>query len=781
MDFAEPEALLERLTNPSREVVFLVGSPLTAPTRGSPLGVPDVKGMLALIRDLFLKDGSPRALEELTRKLDEKPLSPYQVAFQHLSHYCGTDVVNTLIQEAVLKARLPESRPAASQLTSIDHCEHLENELDSWHYTPAVDALGRIVAGFVPRIGRMLLTTNFDPLVELSIRRAGGRVYSRMLAGDGSLDDMRGEGSCVVHLHGYWYGTDTLHTPLSLGQDRPQLRASLQRLLRRCTVVVMAYSGWDDVFTRALVELGGDMGESPDVLWCWYERDPAIIQRNNAQLFDRLGPAIARHRVTFFPGVDCHVFLPRLLNELVHETSGARPYLLGLEPARDEEGFIHRTRIQDAVPRINDGEKPSSPSGPFQKEAKDLRVAQNTNEHRSWRQSLESARDTFQGVAAHVIGKMRPEELERRLMGTVRSLSTVVADESHFVKERARPQIPQVFMPGPPLCRRDAALFKGRSELIRLIDHDLADDRHAPLLITGQCRMGKTSLLHMLPERLGSRMYVVILNFQVLPGSRHREHPHRWIAETLATAKPGLPKLPERAAWGETLAWLREVEEAFGCERILVAIDELKFLPMGIEEGWISPAFLDFLHAVGKELRRIRLLLVSGRPSFYHGRSWAHRLIGVVSAVQRDISYLLPDEATELVRNPVPNFPDIYPSGGVERIVQETHGHPYLVQFVCDSLVRDLNSTGRMKADNSDLERAFDEVLNGSVLFQELWRERTDGEHSVLRQLARNGEMALEESATIRELVQQGYVEARDGGYNITVPLFQRWIRENGV
>jgi len=362
MNFAEPEALLERLTKPSREVVFLLGAPLTAPTKGSPLGVPDVKGVLELIRNSFLQSRT-RSLDELTRKLLGAP-NPYQVAFEHLSHYRGTDAANALIREAVLRARLFESRPTANELSSADRCEYLENDLHGWHYTPAVAALGQIAAGFSPRLGRTLLTTNFDPLIELSIRRAGGRVFSRMLAGDGSLDDMRGEGSCVVHLHGYWLGTDTLHTPLSLGQDRPLLRASLQRLLRRYTVVVMGYSGWDDIFTRALVETCGDTNESPDVLWCCYESEPAAILRSNARLFEKLQPAIVRHRVTFIPGINCHDFLPRLWDELVREGGGARPSLPGNAPVRAGEELLPRKHLQDELLDVLEGERPAQLIGP---------------------------------------------------------------------------------------------------------------------------------------------------------------------------------------------------------------------------------------------------------------------------------------------------------------------------------------------------------------------------------------------------------------------------------
>ena len=118
-------------------------------------------------------------------------------------------------------------------------------------------------------------------------------------------------------------------------------------------------------------------------------------------------------------------------------------------------------------------------------------------------------------------------------------------------------------------------------------------------------------------------------------------------------------------------------------------------------------------------------------------------------------------------------------SSGVERIVQQTRGHPYLVQFVCDALVRDAAVERQRKATDDDLTRAFDRTLRDTVLFRELWTDRTDDERAVLRELAKAEEALAPEGTALRELVQQGYVEPRDGRYTIAVPLFRTWIRDN--
>jgi hypothetical protein len=333
--FETRETLLERLLVPRREVVFLVGAPLTAPERGSTLGIPDVAGMVSRIRARVAAD-APRTLERFD-EATKSAANPYQTAFGFLVATLGQDDANAVIRGGVLEAFRAEVRPAT--LPDDAGCAGLEKQLDEWHYRPGVAAIGQLAARFPERFGRTILTTNFDPLLALAVRRAGGRAFTSFHPGDGGFDHVRGEGAHVVHLHGYWYGADTLHVPSQLGADRPRLRASLARLLQKRTVVVMAYSGWDDIFTRTLREVAADPASSPDVLWCFYEGDHARLRGANEALFDQLRPTLGG-RTILYAGIDCHTFLPDLVTEL-----GFAPMVsVGTDlPVMDDAELVGRT------------------------------------------------------------------------------------------------------------------------------------------------------------------------------------------------------------------------------------------------------------------------------------------------------------------------------------------------------------------------------------------------------------------------------------------------------
>lgn len=298
-DVFDARDLRERLTGglraSGREVVFLVGSGLTAPTMNDGPGVPGVWGVIELIEREF--DYEQR--EELRAECAAAE-NAYQAAFQFLLRRRGQQEVNGIIRKAVARARLvPTSGPAMPYVigasTSEDVCRSFDADVAGWYLSPGVAALGRLAAGWRDRFGRTVLTTNFDPLVSVAVAKAGGRTFRTMLHRDGDIGQSIGDATQVVHLHGYWHGADTLHTPRQLGQARPQLKASLSRLIRDRTVVVLAYGGWDDVFTKALVDVVVEDSSFPEVVWTFRDVAPAI----RPALVELLAPGIDRGRVAF--------------------------------------------------------------------------------------------------------------------------------------------------------------------------------------------------------------------------------------------------------------------------------------------------------------------------------------------------------------------------------------------------------------------------------------------------------------------------------------------------
>lgn len=301
--------LHEGLEDTNKDVVFVVGAPVTAPF-DSKHGVADVNAVVELIRSEFIT--KPAQLEKLDSSLSSSN-NAYQSAFDFLSGRVGQNAANKIIKRAVSQALIPSSSAdwgATISNLSENQLQDLDRDNDAWHLSPAAASLGDLIANHPDRFGKIIITSNFDPLLEVAIRRNGGAAWYTSLSSDGSIFQSTALGCHVIHIHGYWHGTDTLHTHRQLVQQRPTLKNDLLTLLENKIVVVMAYGGWPDIFTGALGGIVTNDNLFPEILWTFFDENPNLSD----YLYNTLKPGIDKNRITFYKGINCHEFLPELLS-----------------------------------------------------------------------------------------------------------------------------------------------------------------------------------------------------------------------------------------------------------------------------------------------------------------------------------------------------------------------------------------------------------------------------------------------------------------------------------
>jgi tetratricopeptide (TPR) repeat protein len=309
--YADSGVLLSRLVHAvdqGEPVTFLFGSAVTAPgSDPTDLGVPDASALIERVFERFRGTEEFDLLNTTVERLG--PSERYQAAMKFVIDCRGPDELNRIIRDAILKARVSAPLKPCSD-------EDLELDTAGWHLRPAVEAVGQLFSEHPKSFSLPVLTTNFDPLLEISLRKAGNHPTSIFLPADGQFNNVIAPGSSkVVHLHGYWRGSDTLHTPSQLARNRPQLKGSLRSLLRQTTLVVVGYGGWGDVFTSTLVDVINEQTEQLNVIWTFYSN-------NDDDILRRYGPillqfeALAGQRVVFYKGIDCHLFLPTLREKL---------------------------------------------------------------------------------------------------------------------------------------------------------------------------------------------------------------------------------------------------------------------------------------------------------------------------------------------------------------------------------------------------------------------------------------------------------------------------------
>lgn len=365
--------------------------------------------------------------------------------------------------------------------------------------------------------------------------------------------------------------------------------------------------------------------------------------------------------------------------------------------------------------------------------------------------------------------------------------ATVNAAEAEL---RARLPLSNPFVAGNPLKEHEEELFKGRRDLIVKLEDAIFTNRPS-LLLYGRRRTGKTSTLLNLPRLMSSQFVPVFLNCQNqkfsdsdamfcyhLARALYDELGKRKLTDGLA--QPNKNEFAEHA-FTRLDEWLDELEahsRRIG-KQILLTFDEYERFSEGIRDGKLTRAVLNQIRAIVQHRERL-LVLFSGSHRFEELQdvNWSDYLINVQTL---HLSFLTRDEARELIEHPTPEFALGYAPGVVERVLDLTHGQPYLVQALGSELVNLINRDKRKEATLADLDTAIERVLGmAAAYFENNWRDCDEHEQAALRELVtrQTGELsAAERQRALMGLHRKELIEQRDGQWQFTVELFRLWVQ----
>ena len=296
IEFHPERSLVRRIKNHTDGTAFLFGSAFSQAYKGGP-GIPNVEGVLDFIEAYVKEKDDPQDLIDYYDELaGVNGQEQYQKAFSIIASFYGQGAVNDIIRR-VVKSNIDEYGNHRIPQAVKDFVSGIKN--------------GNFSAGNI-------ITTNFDTLLEEEFKNQGIQYNSFSVVSDTQLQENINSNINIYHLHGIWERGDTMHTTTQLQQSRARIEMSLQNLLGGDLVVVMAYGGWEDSFTRALSRAVINSTSEYDILWSFFESDPAKIEYSRKDLFDTLDDAISRGRVQFYRGIDCNSLFDKLghVNEL---------------------------------------------------------------------------------------------------------------------------------------------------------------------------------------------------------------------------------------------------------------------------------------------------------------------------------------------------------------------------------------------------------------------------------------------------------------------------------
>ena len=319
----------------------------------------------------------------------------------------------------------------------------------------------------------------------------------------------------------------------------------------------------------------------------------------------------------------------------------------------------------------------------------------------------------------------------------------VFADPVEFVRQE-RPFMrvfPIPYIIGRPL--KSEGLFVGRSDVFHFIQKNLVEsNQNNAIVLYGQRRMGKTSVLYQLKQVLAETHVAVLIDMQRKPAQGETNFLYAIAADIVfALQDAGLEtELPPRSAFVEAPEFyfrshfVRSLLPYLDGKNLLLLFDEYEELQRRVEDGRLQPEIFQFLHNLMHE-GRIDLVLAGARKLEALGAEYWSVLSN--AAIYHPITFLAAEELRRLIVDPVTAFNVDYDPLAIERIIAVTAGHPYFAQLLLHEMMVYQNEMEASYLTTVDVDQVIERIVQrGGGHFRFIWAESTEEEKLVLQAVA---------------------------------------------
>ncbi|HUU53289.1 MAG TPA: HEAT repeat domain-containing protein [Armatimonadota bacterium] len=339
------------------------------------------------------------------------------------------------------------------------------------------------------------------------------------------------------------------------------------------------------------------------------------------------------------------------------------------------------------------------------------------------------------------------------------------------------------YVVGKPLAA-DSAMFFGRAAEIEYVARALAGGEGGSVVVlVGQRRTGKTSLLKRVAARLSYQYRPVFVDVQGIlvseTGAFFEELARLALSGEGAAAMLGDGEAP---AGGRGADMVREA--AALCDRRLVLLlDEFDDLDAKVRSGRLSAEVFDQLRNLVQHSENVSLVLCgTHRLEELAGDHWSFLLN---LATYRRVGCFEREEGEEVLRAPLQRLGIVCEDAAIARARRLTGGHPYFLQLVGYRLVEECVASGEAAVRVDTVERAAEEVVEqGDIHLRYLWEGAGEECRAVMLALSQAeaglSERELEErlgwSATgVREAVETLLA------WELVVGSGSRWVLRTGL
>ncbi|RKZ92237.1 MAG: hypothetical protein DRR19_04835 [Candidatus Parabeggiatoa sp. nov. 1] len=354
----------------------------------------------------------------------------------------------------------------------------------------------------------------------------------------------------------------------------------------------------------------------------------------------------------------------------------------------------------------------------------------------------------------------------------------------------------------------DSPAFVGRTDVMTEVLRVLKHPEDNAIVLFGQRRIGKTSVLHELEAKLPRKGPYYPCFFDLLDKSQWPlERVLRDLAKTISDASQ--QKTPDLGADPKTTFrqdWLPELLNQLPTDKALVLLfDEFDVLDEP-ENETVQPASAVFFPYVRDLLsidhQRLNFVFVIGRKI----DDMTKIALSLFKATPtKRVSLLNQEDTAKLIRLSEMNKTLNWTDNTIEKIWQLTNGHPYLTQHFCSRVWENLSDNNKSPDKLPTVTLQDVEVVEKSDILEAsrnalewLWDGLPPAEKVVASALAGAGAKAITEDqlktilneSGVRTMIQSlqnaprilqdwDLIEPANGGYRFRVELLRRWIAKS--
>jgi len=402
------------------------------------------------------------------------------------------------------------------------------------------------------------------------------------------------------------------------------------------------------------------------------------------------------------------------------------------------------------------------------------------------------AEDLLPGEAARVVVPVGIADGARlRLSGEVRfhcrgaDHAVRVAAAVPVVRSGAMPEVANPYVVGKPLAP-DSPMFFGRAAEAAFVERALeSGEAGSVVVLVGQRRTGKTSLLRRLEARLGRQYRTAFVDVQGM---------------LVGDTQQFFLELERRLRGREYGGWLADAVGDSGvveavCEsvadsdrRVVLLLDEFDDLCEKVRSGRLGDEVFGCLRHLVQHCGNLSLVLCgTHRLEAVAGEQWSFLLN---LAVHHRIGCLDAQAAESVLREPLSRLGIACDDAAVERALLLAGRHPCFLQLLGYHIVEQCVASGEAAVRGSTVEAAADRVVShGEIHLRYLWDSSGPDERQVLLALARAPRGLAEEdlaratglgsatlAAALDALASSELVERAAGRRRLTIGLLGRWL-----